>query len=79
MNKQLLIVPFLFNTKDYVRNFKKHLHCMYNKMLTFFISYCRSVSVKNIDNGKSTVIYNAKEVISGLNAPIVKDPGVIHL
>lgn len=48
-------------------------------MLTFFISYCRSVSVKNIDNGKSTVIYNAKEVISGLNAPIVKDPGVIHL
>ncbi|XP_062164501.1 oxysterol-binding protein-related protein 4B-like isoform X2 [Alnus glutinosa] len=34
----------------------------------------RSVSVKNIDNGKSTVIYNAKEVISGLNAPIVKDP-----
>ncbi|XP_041021984.1 oxysterol-binding protein-related protein 4B-like [Juglans microcarpa x Juglans regia] len=34
----------------------------------------RTVGVKDISNGKLTIIYNAKEVISGLNAPIVKDP-----
>jgi hypothetical protein len=33
--------------------------------------------MKDINNGKVTVIYNAKEVISGLRAPIVKDPMVI--
>lgn len=33
----------------------------------------RTVSVKDIDNGKVTVMYNAKEVISGFSAPIVKD------
>uniref|UniRef100_A0A2N9F350 Oxysterol-binding protein n=1 Tax=Fagus sylvatica TaxID=28930 RepID=A0A2N9F350_FAGSY len=34
----------------------------------------RIVRMKDINNGKETVIYNAKEVISGLRAPIVKDP-----
>ncbi|KAK4602003.1 hypothetical protein RGQ29_011189 [Quercus rubra] len=33
----------------------------------------RTVRMKNINNGKDTVIHNAKEVISGLRAPIVKD------
>lgn len=33
----------------------------------------RTVSLKDISNGKSTIIYNAKEVITGLKAPIVKD------
>jgi hypothetical protein len=46
---------------------------------SFFVSYCRIVSVKDISNGKFTVMYNAKEVLSGLSAPIVKDLGVIHL
>ena len=35
--------------------------------------------MKDIHTGKFTVIYNAKEVIAGLRAPIVKDPRVIHL
>ncbi|KAJ4709256.1 Oxysterol-binding protein [Melia azedarach] len=33
----------------------------------------RTVTAKDINNGRSTVIYNAKEVLSGLKAPIVKD------
>ncbi|KAJ4709255.1 Oxysterol-binding protein [Melia azedarach] len=33
----------------------------------------RTVTAKDIKNGKNTVIYNAKEVLSGLKAPIVKD------
>ncbi|GLT97405.1 hypothetical protein SLE2022_149720 [Rubroshorea leprosula] len=33
----------------------------------------RIVKVKDINNGKETVIYNAKEVLSGLKTPIVKD------
>ncbi|XP_059460467.1 oxysterol-binding protein-related protein 4B-like isoform X2 [Corylus avellana] len=33
----------------------------------------RIVSVKDINHGKFTVMYNAKEVLSGLSAPIVKD------
>ncbi|KAM4113169.1 hypothetical protein ACJW30_05G199100 [Castanea mollissima] len=33
----------------------------------------RTVRMKNKNNGKVTVIYNAEEVISGLRAPIVKD------
>ncbi|KAF2317198.1 hypothetical protein GH714_016562 [Hevea brasiliensis] len=32
------------------------------------------VTLKDINNGKETVIYNAKEVVSGLKTPIVKDP-----
>ncbi|EEF34581.1 Protein KES1, putative, partial [Ricinus communis] len=32
------------------------------------------VTVKDINNGKESVIYNAKEVISGLKCPVVKDP-----
>ncbi|OAY46706.1 oxysterol-binding protein-related protein 4C [Manihot esculenta] len=33
-----------------------------------------TVTMKDVNNGKKTVIYNAKEVISGLKTPIVKDP-----
>lgn len=33
--------------------------------------------MKDVNNGKKTVIYNAKEVISGLKTPIVKDPQVL--
>ncbi|ESR66513.1 oxysterol-binding protein-related protein 8 [Citrus sinensis] len=33
----------------------------------------RTVSLKDVNNGKSTIIYNAKEVLTGLKAPIVKD------
>ncbi|KAL5771575.1 hypothetical protein ACOSP7_015729 [Xanthoceras sorbifolium] len=33
----------------------------------------RTVTLKDINNGKSRVIYDAKEVISGLKTPIVKD------
>ncbi|KAJ0491726.1 putative oxysterol-binding protein [Helianthus annuus] len=34
----------------------------------------RSVTIEDISNGKSTVIYNAKDVISSLKTPIVKEP-----
>ncbi|KAL2534470.1 Oxysterol-binding protein-related protein 4B [Abeliophyllum distichum] len=34
----------------------------------------RAVTVKDVFSGKVTVIYNAKEAISGLKTPIVKDP-----
>ncbi|TKY54537.1 Oxysterol-binding protein-related protein 4B [Spatholobus suberectus] len=33
-----------------------------------------TVTVKNTDNAEVRVIYDAKEVISGLQAPIIKDP-----
>ncbi|CAJ1941799.1 unnamed protein product [Sphenostylis stenocarpa] len=34
---------------------------------------CSTVTAKNTDNAEVRVIYNAEEVISGLQAPIVKD------
>lgn len=34
----------------------------------------RTVSMKDINNGKLSIIYNAKEVLSGLKTPTVKDP-----
>uniref|UniRef100_A0A7N0UER9 Oxysterol-binding protein n=1 Tax=Kalanchoe fedtschenkoi TaxID=63787 RepID=A0A7N0UER9_KALFE len=34
----------------------------------------RTVSVKNVDNGKQKIIYNAMESISGLKIPTVKHP-----
>ncbi|KAA8522705.1 hypothetical protein F0562_009133 [Nyssa sinensis] len=34
----------------------------------------RTVTIKDISNGKLRVIYNAKEVLSGLKTPTVKDP-----
>ncbi|KAG6386603.1 hypothetical protein SASPL_151771 [Salvia splendens] len=36
-----------------------------------------SVMVKDVANGKQTTIYNAKETISGLKTPIVKDPKAV--
>lgn len=38
----------------------------------------RTVKVKDTNNGKVKVIYDAQEVISGLKAPIVKDAEVIN-
>lgn len=32
--------------------------------------------VKDVSTGKTTTIYNAKEALSGLKTPIVKDPKV---
>ncbi|THG09653.1 hypothetical protein TEA_014597 [Camellia sinensis var. sinensis] len=34
----------------------------------------RVVTVKDVSNGKQTVIYDAKEALSGLKTPILKDP-----
>ncbi|KAI3775279.1 hypothetical protein L1987_49850 [Smallanthus sonchifolius] len=34
----------------------------------------RTVAIKDISNGKTTVIYRAKDVISSLKTPMVKDP-----
>lgn len=34
--------------------------------------------MKDISNGKVTVIHNAKEVLSELKTPIVKDPKVVN-
>ncbi|KAF5787605.1 putative oxysterol-binding protein [Helianthus annuus] len=34
----------------------------------------RTVAIKDISNGKTTVIYRAKDVISSLKTPVVKDP-----
>ncbi|KAI7754500.1 hypothetical protein M8C21_006747 [Ambrosia artemisiifolia] len=34
----------------------------------------KTVTIEDISNGKSTVIYTAKDVISSLKTPIVKDP-----
>lgn len=48
---------------------------------TFLIKFhlCRTVKVKDISSGNVRVIYDAKEVISGLKTPIVKDAEVINL
>lgn len=40
---------------------------------------CRTVKVKDTNSGNVRVIYDAKEVISGLKTPIVKDAEVINL
>lgn len=37
---------------------------------------CRTVKMKEVSSGKETVIYNAKEAISGLKAPVLTDPKV---
>ncbi|KAB1204284.1 Oxysterol-binding protein-related protein 4C [Morella rubra] len=39
----------------------------------------RTVRVKDVNNGKYTVIYNAREALSGLNTPMVKDPKEVWL
>lgn len=36
----------------------------------------RTVTVKDITTGKVNVIYNAKEALSGMKTPMVKDPKV---
>jgi len=41
--------------------------------------YCSTVTVKNTENAEVRVIYDAKQVISGLQPPIVKDPEVINI
>ncbi|XP_052729397.1 oxysterol-binding protein-related protein 4B-like [Vigna angularis] len=38
------------------------------------MGYCSTVTVKNTDSAEVRVIYDAKQVISGLQPPIVKDP-----
>lgn len=47
---------------------------------TFLIKFhtCRTVKVRDTSNGNVRVIYDAKQVISGLKAPIVKDAEVIN-
>jgi len=40
---------------------------------------CSAVTVKNTENAEVRVIYDAKQVISGLRAPIVKDVEVIDI
>ncbi|PIN16796.1 Oxysterol-binding protein [Handroanthus impetiginosus] len=37
----------------------------------------RTVMIKDVSTGKTTVIYNAKEALSGLKTPIVKDPKAV--
>ena len=37
---------------------------------------CSTVTVRNTTNTEARVIYDAKEVLSGLQAPIVQDPEV---
>ncbi|GMN62076.1 hypothetical protein TIFTF001_031171 [Ficus carica] len=37
----------------------------------------KTVTIKDLTSGEVRVIYNAKEVISGLKTPIVKDPKTI--
>ncbi|KAK4391967.1 Oxysterol-binding protein-related protein 4B [Sesamum angolense] len=37
----------------------------------------RTVTVKDVKTGKKTVIYNAKEALTGLKTPIVKDPKAV--
>lgn len=39
----------------------------------------RSVTAKDVSTGKSTTIYDAKEVLSGLKTPTVKDPKVNYM
>lgn len=41
-----------------------------------FYDTCRSVTVKDVLTGKTRTIYDAKEALSGMKAPIVKDPKV---
>lgn len=54
-------------------------HDSHKLRLTVFFpltSICRTVSMKDINNGKLSIIYNAKEMLSGLKTPTVKDPKV---
>lgn len=80
MNEEaaFIVSDLLFNIKGYVFWFKT-TYVVGMVKCYLFISYRRIVRVKDINSGKFTDIYNAKEVISRLNAPIVKDPTVIHL
>lgn len=39
---------------------------------------CRTVSVKDMQNGKRKVIFDAKEVLYGLKTPVVKDSQVCY-
>ena len=39
---------------------------------------CRIVRVKDTNSGEVRVIYDAKEAISGLKTPIIKDVEVIN-
>lgn len=38
----------------------------------------RIVTVKDVSTGKTTTIYDAKEELSGLKTPVVKDPKVLR-
>ena len=44
----------------------------------FFFLKCRTITLKDLDSGEVRVIYNAKEVLSGLKTPIVNDPKVTN-
>ena len=37
---------------------------------------CRTLTLKDLSSGEIRVVYDAKEVISGLQTPVVKDPKV---
>jgi len=51
----------------------------YMFLIQSFPHCCSTVTVKNTDNAEVRVIYDAKEVISGLQAPVVKDLEVINI
>lgn len=53
----------------------------YIKAISELIIYyiCRTVTAKDPIDGKLRIIYNAKEAISGLKTPIIKNPKVINL
>jgi hypothetical protein len=53
--------------------------CFSVTFLITFIICIRTVKVKDTSSGKVKVIYDAKEVISGLKTPIVKDAEVINI
>jgi len=52
-------------------------NCLLKKYRNPQIAKCnRTVTVKSTSNAEERVIYDAREVISGLQAPIVKNPEV---
>lgn len=54
------------------------LRVLVSRFLSNLIFVFRTVNVKDTKSGKVKVIYDAKEVISGLKAPIVKDAEVTN-
>lgn len=55
-----------------IHNINKHRICLLFPLNSFNL-YCRNVTVKNMESGEVTVIYNAKENIWRLRTPIVQD------